>query len=59
MAVAENIYRKIRIFIAFPGDLAAAHKRLANVIKRLNQGIADHFPVILKLQMIAKWGYDW
>lgn len=49
MTFEKNNYRKIRVFVAFPGDLAAEHKRLTNVIKRLNQGIADHFHFILEM----------
>lgn len=49
MAVEKNSYRKIRVFVAFPGDLAAEHKRLAHVIERLNRGIADHFHFILEM----------
>lgn len=49
MSPENKSFRKIRIFVAFPGDVAAEHNRLAKVIERLNRGIADHFRFILEI----------
>ena len=49
MAAKECNYRKIRIFVALPGDLVTELQRLAIVVDRLNRGIADHFHFILEM----------
>src|ERR1035437_8012018 len=48
--VSVNAYRKIRVFVASPGDVAEERGRLTNVVGRLNEQLAEHLGVRLELK---------
>jgi hypothetical protein len=43
-------FKKIRVFVASPNDVADERARLALVINGLNKGLADHVGVILEMR---------
>lgn len=43
-------FKKMRVFVASPGDVSAERARLTSVIEALNRGLADHFGLILEIK---------
>jgi formylglycine-generating enzyme required for sulfatase activity len=49
---ADPAYKKLRVFVASPGDVAMERAQITTVADRLNRGIADRFGVVLE---VVEW----
>ncbi len=49
-AKSANSYRKIRVFVASPGDVAREKDALGKVITSLNRTLGDRFGIVLELK---------
>ena len=49
-SASANSYRKIRVFVASPGDVAKEKDALGKVITSLNRTLGDRFGIVLELK---------
>ena len=50
---ANKQYKKLRVFVASPGDVITERAHLVSVIESLNHGLADYLGLVLELK---EWG---